>query len=373
MCNFSSPVKRRGPPSKNPKPSKVHSPTDSTPSTRALLYDKPNYEEFTYICEFLNRLQFFPPLNKQVIQSPTSLRHQMIRFAVLSLIAKSFGDVTRSFDYFTAARQIAGQLLDDPSYDSGSGFLLMTCVCIMNNDKRASHYASYAWNHAKYLGTEYPNCQLQSQALISSIVLDPTLSSLEKQKILSTYCTEMMQKKSDPTYQLCGLFIHGASLAVTLNYETCKRKGVLATIQDIPFREEIRDKIIADLDNADHLLRLLFISAVNTPVQGTLALIVKICRTLIELWAGNIDKASELATEMISYSKQNHLSEILQQQEVLSVLMPNLAACGNMYRVVDFVSQFCMQSNFIEIDESNLCSGGPIFPDMSVDDFLDQI
>jgi len=76
-----------------------------------------------------------------------------------------------------------------------------------------------------------------------------------------------------------------------------------------------------------------------------------------------------LATEMISFSKQNHLSEILQQQEVLSVLMPNLAACGNFHRVVEFVSQFCLQTNFIEIDDRT-----PIFPEtLSVEDFLDQI
>lgn len=55
----------------------------------------------------------------------------------------------RSEEFINTARQVSGQLFDDPSYDSGVAFMLLADICLANGDPRASHYASVAWNHAK--------------------------------------------------------------------------------------------------------------------------------------------------------------------------------------------------------------------------------
>lgn len=57
--------------------------------------------------------------------------------------------VGRSEEYINTARQISGQVYDDPSYDTGVAFMLLADICLANNDSKAWHYASVAWNHAK--------------------------------------------------------------------------------------------------------------------------------------------------------------------------------------------------------------------------------
>ncbi len=53
------------------------------------------FTNFTYMDEYLNQFCYLPPFNTNTIMAPTTPHHQMVRFAVLAHMAKSFGDNER--------------------------------------------------------------------------------------------------------------------------------------------------------------------------------------------------------------------------------------------------------------------------------------
>ena len=57
-------------------------------------------------------------------------------------------------EFFGTARQISGQIYDEPTYDSAIAYVLLTCICMLNNDKRAVHYAHLGRSHSKEVRLE---------------------------------------------------------------------------------------------------------------------------------------------------------------------------------------------------------------------------
>ena len=159
--------------------------------------------------EYLNHFFFLPPLNQDGIHNPTTPAHHMMRYVLLSHMSRSFGAIarynlssplasslsitlqnsrtslvphltpiaplftslSRSEEFISTARQVSGQVFDDPSYDSGVAFMLLADICLANGDARASHYASVAWNHAKVVCTSHSSYILFSPVMYCTFLL----------------------------------------------------------------------------------------------------------------------------------------------------------------------------------------------------------
>jgi hypothetical protein len=183
--------------------------------------------------EYLNHFFFLPPLNQDGIHNPTTPAHHMMRFVLLSHMSRSFGAIARSEEFISTARQISGQLYDDPSYDSGVAFMLLADICLANGDHRASHYASVAWNHAKVLSrNDWSNIHLQLQSFVMCNMLDASLSPEQKQQQLHTYASQLLDADVLTTI-ISGLMLKTGAVGLILNGASCKEAGLLNCLKNL--------------------------------------------------------------------------------------------------------------------------------------------
>jgi hypothetical protein len=251
--------------------------------------------------------------SKHKLLNPQTVAQKMRTSAVMAFVSRGIGQLARADQCAAEARVLAGQLIEDKSYDAAEAFIALSGYFPLH-DHRNSMYLGIAHNITKSLPVRTVDVQrLYNFSLIGCTVMDGTMDTITKRRILKLHGPTLLAQIKEPsphdilltamTKFYCNL---SPSLVDALSFDK------LATLNDIRLSKEEADVIMADVVIMEYLIS-------QQPTGRAFRFLIKIAKILTCWLSGDTERAlreADSAVEWDAFDGVQYLSAATMMIEV---------------------------------------------------------
>lgn len=258
------------------------------------------FEKCSLVDLYLNTMaQGTQSSNRQKLLNPQTLAQKMRTSAVMAFVSRGIGQLTRADQCAADARVLAGQLIEDKSYDAAEAFIALSGYFPLH-DHRNLMYLGIAHNISKALPEKTIDEQrLYNFSLIGSTVLDLSMDTSTKRRILKLHGPSLLAQIKEPspmdilltamTKFYCNL---NPCLVEALNIE----KLCTLSLKDVHLTKEEADVLMADVVIMEYL-----VLQQQRSNGKTLRFLIKIAKILTLWLSGNTERALKEADATIDW------------------------------------------------------------------------